>query len=124
MAAVIIGLAGFLLWRLQRENNSVLIVSPSASFGVVYLPVTKALSAYYRLGVTSGALVTGVDRGSALDLAGVKAGDVILSFNGARVEDGKPLLGMIRACPMGSCVTLDVWNGNGVRQVQVALAAR
>ncbi len=85
--------------------------SASIDLGVTYLPLTPGLSAYYDLGVDSGALVTEVAIDSPADRAGVRVGDVILSFNGASVEKETSLLGMMRACPTGSNVVLEVCRG-------------
>ena len=86
--------------------------------GITYLPVTRGLSAYYELGVDYGALVTEVMANSPASSAGVKVGDVILSFNEVRLNQGMSLLGLMRACPNGSRIALEVWDGNGVRAVE------
>jgi predicted metalloprotease with PDZ domain len=86
--------------------------------GITYLPVTPRLSEYYGLGVDSGALVTEVVAGGPADRAGVRVGDVILSFNGAIPEE-VPLLGMMMACPTGNTVTLEVWREKGIRVMEL-----
>ncbi len=104
----------FLPWRTENGLPLEPARSSAASLdlGVTYLPLTPGLSAYYDLGVDSGALVTKVVPNSPADRAGVKVGDVILSFNGARVEEESSLLGMIRACPADSDIVLEVYRGN------------
>ncbi|OGO30783.1 MAG: hypothetical protein A2Z29_03780 [Chloroflexi bacterium RBG_16_56_11] len=81
----------------------------SPGLGITYLNVTPAVSAYYRLGVQYGALVTEVVPGSPACLAGVETGDVILSFNGTRLGEDVSLLGMMMACPEGDMVQVEVW---------------
>jgi len=88
--------------------------------GVTYLPVTPKLAAYYGLGVDSGALVTEVIPGSPADQAGVRAGDVILSYNGVSLAEGAPLFGMMRACRPGDNITLEVWRGKSITLVELA----
>ncbi|MFH0941987.1 MAG: PDZ domain-containing protein [Chloroflexota bacterium] len=83
----------------------------AADLGITYLPLTPGLSGYYDLGVDSGALITEIASGSLADKAGLKVGDVILSYNGAAVEKGNPLLGVIRGCPAGSNVVMEVCRG-------------
>ncbi len=120
--AIIVVLTGLYLFHQQsvnsiseraRENTSAL------NLGIVYLPVTREIADYYGLSVDSGALVTEVTRDSLVDRAGIKAGDVIISFNGVRVEEAEPLLGMMRSCPAGRIITLEVWSVNGRRLVTI-----
>jgi S1-C subfamily serine protease len=94
-----------------RSNTSVI------DLGVVYLPVTSNTACCYNLKVDSGALVTQVGNGSPVDLAGIKEGDVILSFNGVAVRESSPLLGMIRSCPVDNDITLGVSSNGITRQV-------
>ncbi len=91
----------------------------SMNLGVTYLPMTPGVSAYYDLGVDSGALVTEVVSGSPADRAGVQVGDVILSFNGAILEEEAPLLGMMMACPAGNRITLEVWREKSRRIIEL-----
>ncbi len=94
----------------------------SIDLGVTYLPLTPRLSAYYDLGVDSGALVTGVAPNSPADRAGGRGGDVIRSFNGASVEKERALLGMIRACPADSDVVLEVCRGKRSQIIELVLS--
>ena len=55
--------------------------------GVRVEPVTSDLAESLGLASVSGAVVNAVERGSAAERGGLKAGDVILSFNGKPVED-------------------------------------
>ncbi|OGO22227.1 MAG: hypothetical protein A2144_11995 [Chloroflexi bacterium RBG_16_50_9] len=115
-------LFGFSLSRGQTGDvssaESTAINRTSVGLGITYLPVTRTVSAYYNLGVDSGALVTEVVPGSPAELAGVKAGDVILSFNGTTLDEEVPLLGMMMSCPAGDMVTLEVWRVNNTVRVE------
>lgn len=86
----------------------------AVNLGFSYLTVTPRLAAYYNLGVDYGTLVTEVVIGSQADRAGIKVGDVIVSFNGTRIKEGVPLLGAIRDCPVGEKITIEVWRGKDV----------
>lgn len=113
---VVAVLLGFFLIPNQSEDER--LPEPasqhrtSIDLGMTYLQITPQLSAYYDIGVESGALVTEVVPDSPAERAGIREGDVIISFNGARLEKGSPLLGMMMACPAGDRVTLEVWRGN------------
>jgi S1-C subfamily serine protease len=119
---------GFLLFSGDTENGALpepsVTGKTSAGLGIIYLPVTPELSEYYGLGVEYGALITEVTPGSPADRAGLRAGDVILSFNGARPEEQTPLLGMMMACPAGDTVTLEVWREAEVRKIELFHGAR
>ncbi len=121
--ALLVLISGFYL--LPRLTESRLSTAPSAEsaapvdLGVTYLPITPGLSAYYDLGVDSGALVTEVAPNSPADRAGVRAGDIILSFNGVRVEAEISLLGVMRACPANCDIVLEVCRGKSNRLIQL-----
>ena len=93
--------------------------SVAINLGFTYLQVTPRVSAYYDLGVDSGALVTEVVPRSPADTAGVEAGDVILSYNGDRLEEEAPLLGMMMTCPADHRIVMEVWRGDKVSIVEL-----
>ncbi len=96
----------------------------SLDLGMTYLQVTPQLSAYYDIGVESGALVTEVVPDSPAERAGIREGDVIISFNSARLEKGAPLLGMMMACPAGDTIRLEVWREGNVRMIELFHGSR
>ena len=65
--------------------------------GALVLPLTRQLSTYF--GAPLGLLVTAVTDGSPAARAGLKAGDVITSVNGQRVESRADLQGAIGDAP-------------------------
>ena len=119
---------GFFLFSNDTENGALPESSAtgeiSAGLGITYLPVTQGLPEYYGLVAGYGALVTEVTLGSPADQAGLRAGDVILSFNGARPEEQAPLLGMMMACPIGNTVILEVCREAEVRMIELFHEAR
>ncbi len=88
--------------------------STGINLGFTYLPVTPRVSACYNLSVDSGALVTEVVPRSPADMAGVEVGDVIISYNGDRLGEEAPLLGMMMTCPADHRIVLEVWRGDNV----------
>ena len=123
VAGVAVILLGLFLPRWQSEyqlpSERAQETATALNLGVTYLAVTPRSSAYYNLGVNSGALVTEVAVDSLAERAGIKAGDVILSFNGVGLEEGITLLGMMRACPAGNKIALEVWNGKSTEIVEL-----
>jgi Do/DeqQ family serine protease len=76
--------------------------------GVTVQGVTSDLAAGLGLDNLSGALVSDVTAGSAADKAGLKRGDVILSYQGRPVVDTNTLRNDIAATMPGSAVTIEV----------------
>ncbi len=111
------------VYFVPRQTQSAVPARPAhentagIDLGITYLPLTPGLSTYYDLGVDSGALITEIASNSLADRAGLKVGDVILSYNGAAVEKGNPLLGFIRDCPVGTNIVMEVYRGKSNRTV-------
>jgi serine protease Do len=62
-----------------------------------------------------------VGAGSPAERAGVRAGDVIIGFNGAAVTDPNALRNAVARTPPGSDVTLTVWRDGREQQLRVRL---
>ena len=125
LAAIV--LIFFLLpWQSESELSLELLPDSSAAtdLGFTYLQVTPQVSAYYDLEVHSGVLVTEVIPQSPAARAGVQVGDVILSFNGDRLEEETPLFGMMMACSADHRIALEVWRGESVSIVELFHAER
>lgn len=109
IVAVVIGAGIFLgISRSKTSHNNA-----DEDLGFSYLTITPVIAAYYNLALDHGALVTEVVPASQADRAGIKPGDILLSFNGVKVDEGVPLLGMMRACRVGNRVVMEVWREGG-----------
>jgi len=86
--------------------------------GVGIQSLTKELAQSFKLDQPVGAVITNVEKGSPADKAGLKAGDVILSYNGKKIEDPNELPRLVAATKPGEKAKLEVWR-NGKRE-QVA----
>ncbi len=125
---IIVVMLGFFLFADEAEDG----LSPEqavgdktyAGLGITYLRVTRGISEYYGLGVEYGALVTEITPGSPADQAGLREGDVILSFNGNRPEEPNPLLGMMMSCPAGNTMTLEIWRQEQMNTIQIVHRGR
>ena len=116
---------GFLLLPQLSEGQPLSEPAPETDpvmrFGLTYIKVTPMLSAYYDLGVDSGVLVTEVIPGSPMELASVQPGDVILSCNGLKLDEGVPLLEMVRACRPSDNLVLEIYRDRCCRTVECCL---
>ncbi|WP_086451781.1 Do family serine endopeptidase [Marivivens niveibacter] len=75
------------------------------------------------LDVATGALVNAVPDGPAKD-AGVMAGDVILSFDGAEIENTRELVQIVAEAPVGQEVILDILRRGETVDITVTLGRR
>jgi len=84
--------------------------------GVRPLPLTKEEAQELGLSNTNGAVVATVNEDGPADEAGLKAGDVIVEFNGRPVKDNESLVAMVVATPPGQTVPMTVYRRNGKRE--------
>jgi Do/DeqQ family serine protease len=70
--------------------------------------LTTGDAEYLGLSDTHGAYVARMARSSAAYEAGIRPGDVIVGFNGARIEDPSQLLRLLADSKIGSTATVDI----------------
>ena len=68
-----------------------------------------------------GALVSSVRSGSPAETAKIKAGDIVLSFNGKRIEKMKELPRIVAETEVGSKVSVEVWREGKIKKLTVIL---
>jgi serine protease Do len=90
--------------------------------GVHIQELTRALADSLNLQTTEGALVADVSPGSPADKAGIKRGDVIVSFNGHAVQDPGQLRNMVAQTAPGTKAKLQILRDNRSQELTVALA--
>lgn len=78
----------------------------------------------FNLKEVRGAEVTSVAEDSPAAKAGLKAGDVVLEFNGQPVEGGEELSRLVRETPIGRQVRLGVWRNGAMQTIPITIAAR
>ena len=77
--------------------------------GVRIQDVTKEIAEVEKLDKPRGALVASVAANSPSDKAGVKAGDIILEFNGEKISEMKQLPIIVAKTEVGKKVIVKIW---------------
>ena len=77
--------------------------------GVRIQDVTKEIAEIEKLDEPRGALVASVAENSPSDKAGVKAGDIILEFNGEKIQEMKQLPIIVARTKVGKKVKVKIW---------------
>jgi serine protease Do len=94
-----------------RDNGKVV----RGYLGVRYQPLTPELAKSFGLESDRGALIASVERGTPAEKSGLKAGDIILEYDGKPVSEGNELARYVATTPVGKTVKLVVFR-DGTRQ--------
>jgi len=90
--------------------------------GVRIQPMTKELAQSFQLQEPDGALIATVEPGSPADKAGLKPGDVVLAFNGQKLDDPNKLPRLVAATKPGQSATLRIWRNGKAEEVKFTAA--
>ena len=109
---ICIVVTGNLLWQRHKQDDSPSHGEHDASMnlGVTYMPLIPELAVHYGIGIDHGDMVTSVAPRSLADRAGIKEGNIILSFNGIELNQSTSLLSMLRSNLSNGDITLEVWS--------------
>ena len=77
--------------------------------GVRIQEVSKEIAEVEKLKKPEGALVASVGKNSPAEKAGIKAGDIILEFDGKKINTMKKLPNVVAATEVGKSVELKIW---------------
>ena len=85
-----------------RENGKV----TRGYLGVRFQPLTADLAKSFGLDSEKGALIASVDKDTPADKAGLKAGDVIVEYDGKQISEGSELPRYVAATPVDKKVRI------------------
>ncbi len=99
------------------SNNAKIVIDQLIKFGetkrgwlgVRIQDVTKEIAEVEKLDEPRGALVASVAQNSPSEKAGVKAGDIILEFDGERIQEMKQLPMIVARTEVGKKVKVKIW---------------
>jgi len=83
--------------------------------------VTKEMAEVEKLEKPEGALVASVSENSPADKAGIKAGDIILEFDGKKVNTMRALPKLVAQTEVGKRVIIKVWRNQKLISKKVLL---
>ena len=90
------------------------------SIGIVELvPVDREVARQFELPRAEGLLVARMSRTSSAYLSGLRPGDVVLTFNGTKVDSATQLWRLVADTPIGTSVKLKVQRGERVVDLTV-----
>ena len=99
------------------SNSAKIIIDQLVKFGetkrgwlgVRIQIVTKEIANIEKLDQARGALVASVAKDSPSEKAGIKAGDIILEFNGVSINEMQELPGIVAKTEVGKTVKVKIW---------------
>jgi len=100
------------------------IAAPPTRLGVRYMDLGEQLGAFFGVKEDEGVLVTSVEQDSPAAKAGLKAGDVILQFDGKTVGHGRDLREQVQGAKGGEEITLRVQRQGKPLDLKVKFAER
>ena len=89
--------------------------------GVRIQEVTKEIAEVEKLEKATGALVASVSEKSPADKAGIKAGDIILEFDGKKVDTMRALPKLVAQTKVGKRVVVKIWRSQKLISKRVLL---
>ena len=99
------------------SNNAKIVIDQLIEFGetkrgwlgVRIQDVTKEIAEIEKLDKPRGALVASVAENSPSEKGGIKAGDIILEFDGQKIEEMKELPSIVAKTKVGKKVKVKIW---------------
>jgi serine protease DegQ len=92
--------------------------------GIEAQDITPELAESFKLNQARGSLIAGILRNSPADLAGLKAGDVLLAINGREVNDSSGMLNLIAALKPNEKAVLKIARNEKEIKVNITVGKR
>jgi len=123
LAASLAAPAGFA--QNARRANIVTVQRQGTSYlGIGALEVSPERAKALNLKEERGVEVAHVEDDSPASKAGLKTGDVVLEYNGEKVEGTEQFIRMVRETPPGRDVKIVVWRNGGTEKLTATVSAR
>lgn len=115
-----------LLSRLWWQASPLEMASGSSGsyLGIGVADVTQQMATKLGLEEARGVVVTAVADGSPAQKAGLRVKDVVVAYNGARLEGRQQLTRMVGETPAERTITLSILRGGAAQELKLTTAAR
>ncbi len=100
------------------------IAMASVAAAILASAKAPAIGVSFRPDATTQAVVDKVVPGSPAEQAGIRPSDVIVSYDGREITDGKQLAGLVRAGKVGDTVSLKIVRGDRPMTLRLVLRSR
>ena len=106
------------------EDGKLIETDPTETVyvGVGVEKITTDIAKDKKLGNTEGALIFNVKRNSPADKAGLQTGDIILNFDGKKIDTSEDLKKIISNSPINKTVEIVIWRNEKKMSGKVTLA--
>ncbi|HXC93506.1 MAG TPA: DegQ family serine endoprotease [Geobacteraceae bacterium] len=94
-----------------------------AWLGVAIQPVTEDIAASFGLQKAKGALISDVMAGSPAEKAGLRQGDILISFDGKEIKDARQLQLVVAETPIGKSVVAEIFRDGKLQKFNLQLAS-
>jgi serine protease Do len=94
-----------------------------AWLGVAIQPVTEDIAASFGLQKAKGALISDVMAGSPAEKAGLRQGDILLTFDDKEVKDARQLQLVVAETPIGKPVVAEIFRDGKLQKFNLQLAS-
>ena len=89
--------------------------------GVRFQPLTADLAKSFGLESEKGALIASVEKNAPAEKAGLKAGDVIVEYDGKQINDGTELPRYVAATPVNKEVRIVVFRDGAKKDIKLVI---
>lgn len=110
--------------RTATNRAFVLHKTPSSYLGIGVAEIDAERAKALNLKEVRGVEVKSVDRESPAAKAGLKEGDVVLEYNGQRIEGTEQFVRLVRETPVDRQVQLVVWRNGGTQTLGATIGHR
>jgi len=112
--------------NMAKKNVEQLIKKGSVTrawLGVAIQPVTEDIAASFGLQKARGALISDVMAGSPAEKAGLRQGDILLTFDGKEIKDARQLQLVVADTPIGKTIVAEIFRDGKLQKLNLQLAS-